>query len=65
MLALLRDTLWLNRESPWTQLMPVCYGVTRWSYDGDAVHAGRAAVLPRNKLALFRTPVRPGEPRLF
>ena len=45
--------------------MPVCYSVARWSYDRDAVHAGRATVLPRNKPAFFRTPVRPGVPRLF
>ena len=41
---------------PWTQLMPVCYGFARWSYGGDTVHAGRATVMPRNKLALFRSP---------
>ena len=35
--------------------MPVCYGVARWSYGGDTVHAGRATVMPRNKPALFRT----------
>jgi len=45
--------------------MPICYGVFRWSYGGDTVHAGKATVMPRNKPALFRTPVRPGEPRLF
>jgi len=45
--------------------MPVCYGVARWSYGGDTVHAGRATVMPRTKPALFHTLVRPGETRLF
>ena len=40
--------------------MPVCYGVARWSYGGDTVHTVRATVMPRTKLALFCTPVRPG-----
>jgi len=44
---------------PWTQLMPVCYGFTRWSYGGDTVHARRATVMPRSKPALFCSPVRP------
>jgi len=39
--------------------MPVCYGVGRWSYGGDTVHARRATMMPRNQPALFRTPVRP------
>jgi len=42
------------------QLMPVCYGFARWSYGGDKVYAGRATVMPQNKPALFRSPVRPG-----
>jgi len=37
--------------------MLVCYGVARWSYGGDTVYAGRATVMPRNKPALFHTPV--------
>jgi len=40
--------------------MPVCYGVARWSYGGDTVHAGRATVMPQKKPALFLIPVRPG-----
>jgi len=35
------------------------------SHGGDTVHAGRATVMPRNKPALFRSPVRPGESRLL
>ena len=44
----------------WTQLIPVYYGFTRWSYSGDTNHAGKATVMPRNKPALFRTKVRHG-----
>jgi len=54
--ALLRDTPW----PPWTQLMRVCYGFSRWSYGGDTVDAGRATVMPRNKPQLFRSPVSHG-----
>jgi len=45
--------------------MPVCYGVARWSYGGDTVHAGIATVMLRNMPALFRSPVRLCKPRLF
>jgi len=57
--ALLHDTPWLSGctvTPPWTQLMPVCYGVAQWSYGGDMVYAGRATVMPRTKPVLFRTP---------
>jgi len=45
--------------------MPVCYNFARWFYSEDTVHAGRAALIPRNKLALFRSPVRPGWLNIF
>jgi len=45
--------------------MLVCYGFARWSYGGDTVHAGKATMMPRNKPALFYSPVRPGESRRF
>ena len=44
---------------PWTQLMPVCYGFARGSYGGETVDVGGATVMPRNKPALFRSPVSP------
>jgi len=49
-----------SRESPYLHLgnMPVFFGFARRSY--DTVHAGRATVMPQNKPALFRSPVRPG-----
>jgi len=40
--------------------MPVCYGFARLSYGGDTVDAGRATVMPREKPALFRSPVSHG-----
>jgi len=40
--------------------MPVSFGFARWSYGGDTVNAGKATVIPRDKPALFRSPVRPG-----
>ena len=45
--------------------MPVRYGFALRSYGGDTIHAGRATVMPWNKPALFRSPVRPGESRMF
>jgi len=54
-----------HRISTVYKVMPVSYGVARWPYGGDTVCAGKATGMPRNKPALFRTPVRPGEPRLF
>jgi len=50
------ESLW----TPWTQLMPDCYGFARWTYGGNTVHGGRATVMYGNKPALFRIPVRPG-----
>jgi len=44
--------------------MPVCFGVARWSYGGEAVYAGRATAMPRNKQALYRLfkKLKPPEP---
>ena len=37
--------------------MPVGYGFAMWSYGVDTVHDGRDTVMPRKKLALFRSTV--------
>jgi len=55
--ALLRDTPWPNRESPYLHLghssCRLYYGFTQWSNGGDTDHAGRATMMPRSKPALL------------
>ena len=57
--ALLRDTSWPNRLSPYLHFAYSscrCYnGFTRWSYGGATDHAGGATVMHRNKPGLFCT----------
>jgi len=63
--ALLRYTPWPSRESPYLHRGHSSCRFATVSPGSLTVHAGRATVTPRNKPALFRSPVRPGESRLF
>ena len=44
--------------------MPVCYGVARWSYGGDTVHAEELQWCRRQSWRCF-APLCSGDPRLF
>jgi len=61
----LHNTPWPSGESPYLYLGHSSCRFTTVSPSGITDHAGRATMMPRNKPALFCTPVRPSEFWLF